>query len=51
MKSKQTKKQLKLEKFKVAKINNPALIIGGDGEGDGNLTQATTDKTSFIIRK
>lgn len=55
MKTKQNKKELKLEKFKVSKISNEQKnkIKGGDGDnnggGDGNLTQHTPKTNTTIV--
>jgi hypothetical protein len=41
-----TEKKLSLEKFKVAELKNPRMILGGDGNGNGGLTTPTKTETN-----
>jgi len=43
MKAKKPNKKFNLEKFEIAKLNNPKAIVGGDGELNSSYECTDTD--------
>lgn len=51
MKKKEIKptKKLSIEKFKIAELKNPKMIIGGDGGGTGVTIKTKTGKVDIEV--
>lgn len=45
---KSTRRKLELNKFKVAQINNPYMILGGDGDEGDDVPITPSAKTSVV---